>query len=298
MQLNFEKYSATGNDFIVIDNRNGEWDALIVDPILKRGRWNGLHVWRELCRLKTGIGADGILFCETSSRLKSDGKPCDFKMRYLNADGGEVSMCGNGTRALSAFYHRHFRREQQAHYFFETQKGIYQSYFLSREADADLFKIKMTELYDLDRYPIQDLYQSPDKISSRFLNTGVPHVVMQVSDVQKVDVFNVGKAIRYDARFEAGTNANFFHVDAGDKNKIWVRTYERGVENETESCGTGIVASALTYMDRAQIKHCKVQALGGELSVECLDLESGLEKVKEVYLCGKVQKIFDGSVEF
>lgn len=261
--IQFKKYNATGNDFIVIDNREGIVDA------------NDKKLWESLCRLKTGIGADGVLLVEKSAKY-------DFKMRYINADGGEVSMCGNGARAITAFVHTDLAFNK-SHYQFETMNSVYES-FLDSEFG---YRLKMTELYDVEKIAVGDLVPSE---KSRYLNTGVPHCVYEVKDVAHFDVYNHGKKVRYDARFEKGTNANFYEVLKAGVVKI--RTYERGVENETLSCGTGAVATALSAAHFHQYRDLVVlETLGGTLAVKFSD------DLKEIYLCGKVEKVFEGSFQ-
>jgi diaminopimelate epimerase len=261
--VQFKKYNATGNDFIIIDNREH-----IVDASDKK-------LWESMCRLKTGIGADGVLLVEKSTNY-------DFKMRYINADGGEVSMCGNGGRAITAFVHADLMFNKSA-YQFETMNSVYES-FPDKEFG---YRLKMTELYDQDKIQVGDLVSN---IHAFYLNTGVPHAVFEVDQIDQFDVFNSGKKVRYDQRFEKGTNANFYQVI--ESGVVKIRTYERGVENETLSCGTGAVATALTA---ARFHHFTeqviMQTMGGILAVKFSN------DFKEIYLCGKVEKVFDGSFQ-
>lgn len=261
--INFKKYNATGNDFIIIDNRD-----LVVSAEDKK-------LWEALCQLKTGIGADGVLLVEKSEST-------DFKMRYINADGGEVSMCGNGARAITSFVHNDLKFNKSL-YRFETKNSIYEC-----SLDAEFgFKLKMTELYDQDAIEIADLLTSK---GSRYLNTGVPHCVFEIENTDNFDVYHSGKKVRYDQRFQNGTNANFFQYLGG--NKVKIRTYERGVENETLSCGTGAVATALTAAQFHNIKDSVVlETKGGILAVKFSP------DLREIYLCGKVEKVFDGSFQ-
>jgi diaminopimelate epimerase len=262
-QINFKKYNATGNDFIVIDNRENIVDA------------NDQALWARLCALKTGIGADGVLLVEKSAKY-------DFKMRYINADGGEVSMCGNGARAITGFFHQDLGFHKEI-FRFSTMNSVY-------ECSPDLefgYRLKMTELYDVEKYEVSDLVESNH---ARFLNTGVPHCVYEVVTVDKLDICSLGSKVRYDSRFPNGTNANFYHLIG--PNRIAIRTYERGVENETLSCGTGAVATALTA---AHFHHFQNQVVlltkGGELAVKFN------QDLSDIYLCGKVEKVFEGSFQ-
>ncbi len=262
-KINFCKYNATGNDFIVIDNRSAFLSA------------NDSKLWVRLCALKSGIGADGVLLLENS-------KQCDFKMRYINADGGEVEMCGNGARAITAFAHE-VTGLKKDNYQFETMNGIYEC-----SLDADYgYRLKMTELYDVEKIDLTDL--PTDSLKSLYLNTGVPHAVFEVQDILNYPVLEKGKMVRLDPRFAKGCNANFYEVV---KPKVLrLRTYERGVENETLSCGTGATATAIaTAKFYGWSEEVVLETLGGRLAVKFS------ANFKEVYLCGKVEKIFTGSI--
>ena len=265
MKINFTKFNATGNDFIVIDNRKLAFDA------------NDKARWAKLCSLKTGIGADGVLLLEMSSKA-------DFKMRYINADGGEVEMCGNGARAITAFANE-ILETKKALYKFETMNGIY-------ECALDPvygYRLKMTELYDMDKIKLNDLDKAMNAKKSLYMNTGVPHAVFEIEKILDYPVFTNGKTVRYDNRFPKGSNANFFEVIS--PKHIRIRTYERGVENETLSCGTGATATALAaaafYNWNDEVV---LETLGGQLAVKFS------EDLKEIYLCGQVEKIFIGSL--
>lgn len=263
-KINFTKFNATGNDFIVIDNRNLVYKAENKDQ------------WAALCSLKTGIGADGVLLLEKSSTA-------DFKMRYINADGGEVEMCGNGARAITAFAHEVLEAKKET-YKFETMNGVYEC-----SLDAVYgYRLKMTELYDVGKIELQDLDFKVHAKKSFYMNTGVPHAVFEIDKIGEYPVFENGRMIRYDKRFPKGSNANFFEVITPGHIKI--RTYERGVENETLSCGTGATATALVAAKfYGWSKEVVLETLGGVLAVKFS------EDLKEIYLCGKVEKIFTGT---
>ena len=257
----FVKMNATGNDFIVIDNRDKKYKA------------EDKSLWHSLCSLKTGIGADGVLLLEKSANA-------DFKMRYINADGGEVEMCGNGARSITAFAHD-VLEEKKDTYRIETMNGIYHCSLDSEYG----YKLQMTELYDVEKISLDSLKLNCSR--SMYLNTGVPHSVFEVKDLLNYPVFTEGKRVRYDAKFEKGTNANFFEV-VGD-NHLRVRTYERGVENETLSCGTGVTATAIAAAKFYGWKNeIILETLGGRLAVKFNS------DFTEVYLCGRVQKVFIG----
>ena len=262
-KINFSKYNATGNDFIVIDNRTNEFAA------------NDTSLWSRLCALKSGVGADGVLLLENSAKH-------DFKMRYINADGGEVEMCGNGARTITAFAHEITGLKKEL-YQFETMNGVYQC-----ELDPVYgYRLKMTELYDIEKIDLTDLPTEASK--SLYMNTGVPHAVFEVKDILNYPVFEKGKMVRNDSRFVKGSNANFFEVV--NPKVVRLRTYERGVEDETLSCGTGATATALAAAKFYGWKdEVVLETLGGRLAVKFS------ADFKEVYLCGKVEKIFIGSI--
>lgn len=263
-KIDFIKMNATGNDFIVIDNR-----AQIVSAENK-------GLWNKLCMLKTGIGADGVLLLEKSDKA-------DFRMRYINADGGEVEMCGNGGRAITAFAHQILEPKKES-YQFETMNGLY-------ECSLDPvhgYRLKMTELYDVDKINLSSL--NIESKHQMYMNTGVPHCVFEIDNILDYPVFEKGKSVRYAPLFAKGTNANFFEVIGPQHLRI--RTYERGVENETLSCGTGVTATAIAaakiYKWTGEIL---LETLGGRLAVEFnSDFSS-------IYLCGKVQKVFTGRID-
>jgi len=239
MAFKFYKYSATGNDFIIVDNRQG---TFTLDKAF----------WSSLCERRTGIGADGVLLVENHQTL-------DFSMRYLNADGGEVSMCGNGARSISHYCHHILKLKNEGHYFFMTKAGQHESWVRGNDV-----KIKLPGVRDLGAISLEGLI--PCK-RSLFVNTGVPHAVFEVENLDQINVQQLGSLIRYDKRFSEGTNANFY--ERKTSLKVKVRTYERGVEGETLACGTGAVATALClkYFDQV-VSVVEVETKGGKLSVE------------------------------
>lgn len=263
-KLTFFKYSGTGNDFVVIDNRKAIYS---VDDVA---------YWNKVCDRKFGVGADGVLFLNSSEKY-------DYKMIYLNADGGEVSMCGNGSRCLAHYAATVLGLGDKKNYTFETKKGVYKAH-----VDGDYVKVLMSELYDVDAFDVSDLYKSAH---AKFMNTGVPHCIYENENLDSFDLQNIGAKIRYDKRFPEGTNANFFKVV--EKNHIKLRTYERGVEGETLACGTGATAAALACSTFFGWKNSvQVDMPGGSLTIEFSDDHS------EVYLCGQVEKIFSGALLF
>ena len=212
-----------------------------------------------------------MLFLERSSRGH------DFQMRYCNADGNQVEMCGNGARALSYDYHQRVGGEGQGSYTFATQNAVYFS-----KVQGDIVKVQMTELSDQGSIDISDLVEAT---LSYYINTGVPHCVYEVEHLDDFDVAGQGKKVRHDSRFQQGTNCDFFERIG---RKIHIRTFERGVEAETLACGTGVVAVALSlYFSGDQRKVYECHTPGGEVWVE-------VESPECISLCGKVEKIFEG----
>ncbi len=272
MLLHFYKMNGAGNDFIVIDNRDLSisLDAGTIEAMCDRHR---------------GIGADGLLAVEPAEH------GADFKFRYYNADGGEAEMCGNGARCFGRFT-AHLGDEVAERVTFETIAGT-----LAAEMVGENVRIAMSEPKDLRLHTLTHVPGLDAEI--HFLNTGVPHAVVFIdrSDVfEDLDVFTHGRDIRQHADFSpAGTNANFATVLAPDH--IAIRTYERGVEDETLACGTGMVACALVHHLLTGAKSpIKVDVEGGDT------LEIGFEKTGEsafsnVTLTGPADFVFEGEME-
>lgn len=259
MQIPFYKYQGTGNDFILIDNRN---NAISLD----------CEQIKHLCERRFGIGADGLIFLELEPGI-------DFKMVYFNSDGNQSSMCGNGGRCITAFAKKLGVIRNQAK--FLAIDGMHEAIIDENE----IVSLKMQDVKDVE---IND--------DSFFLNTGSPHFVKLVSDIENYDVFTKGKEIRNSERFlENGTNVNFIEKL---EDELFVRTYERGVENETFSCGTGVTAAALV----ASIKgisngknNCMIKTLGGNLEVT---FEKVLEKnFYNIWLKGPAEQVYQGTIE-
>lgn len=232
MTLQFYKYEGAGNDFVMIDNRDGKL-SLSTKEI------------EALCDRNMGIGGDGLMLIETLQGY-------DFYMRYYNSDGSEVGMCGNGGRCIALFAH-HLGIGGSVKKF-KAKDGEHTAEIISADERNGIIKIRLIDIEEINKI-------TTDKF---FLNSGVPHYVEFVDDVKKVDVENLGRRIRYSV--EGGTNVNFVQI-VGDT--LIVRTYERGVEGETLACGTGVTAAAVAahYSRRVSSNNINIIALGGELSV-------------------------------
>jgi len=265
--LRFTKMDGAGNDFILIDNRAG-------DIKLNRSQI------ARLCDRHRGIGADGILLLENPS------DQADFRMRYFNADGGEAEMCGNGARCFARFANKVAGAGRKIS--FQTPAGI-----ISAELSGDLVTLQMTDPTDL-RLSVS-LESGAEKKIVHFINSGVPHVVVPVAQLGDVDVPREGSVIRYHEMFSPkGANVNFIEKRGADQ--IAVRTYERGVEDETLACGTGVVASALVFaITEAARGPITVIARGGD------ELRVGFKKTdtqfKDVTLTGPAEFVFEGTIE-
>lgn len=259
MQIKFHKYQGTGNDFIILDNRDGRYNNLGVKQV------------NFLCDRRFGIGADGLM-------LLNNAEGYDFEMKYFNADGRESSMCGNGGRCLVKFaWHMGIKKPK---YHFIAVDGPHEA-----EIDEDgTVSLKMKDVRGVKEYQ-----------GDYILDTGSPHYVRIEKDVMKLDVFKEGSAIRNSDEFKAeGINVNF--VEHSGDDQITVRTFERGVENETLSCGTGVTASALvSYHNERGFNNVIVHTRGGDLTVEYDRVDDGA--YENIWLCGPAEKVFEGKLE-
>ncbi|RZL47881.1 MAG: diaminopimelate epimerase [Pedobacter sp.] len=258
MNIKFSKYQGAGNDFILIDHRVN--DIKNIDHKLVA----------QLCDRRFGIGGDGLMFLTKHNDY-------DFEMIYYNADGNVGSMCGNGGRCIVAFAKHlgiidnetNFLAVDGPHYAKITAEG---KWVELQMIDVDLIKT------DGDAF---------------VLNTGSPHYVAEVEDLADLDVFNLGKAIRNNDTYKLnGINVNFVE-DKGDH--LFVRTFERGVEDETYACGTGVTAVAMAMAQQKQPGHIQtpVVVLGGKLQIN-FDYDGS--KFTNVFLCGPAEKVFEGMV--
>lgn len=258
MKLHFYKYQGTGNDFILIDNRDGQWQLTTAQVA-------------QLCNRRFGIGADGLM------ELRSEAG-YDFRMMYYNADGREGSMCGNGGRCLVKF--AHFVGIHKNDYRFVASDG---EHLASIEANGWV-RLKMKDVPSVMRNGNHDV-----------LDTGSPHLVKLVQNLREYAVVAEGRHIRYSDEYKAqGVNVNFVEPLSGSR--IFVRTYERGVEDETLSCGTGVTAAAIVnaHNDRG-FNHVDIKTLGGELYVE-YDRKAD-DVFEDIWLVGPALKVFDGFID-
>ncbi len=259
MNIHFYKYQGAGNDFVILDNRDGKYSSLTKEQI------------NFLCDRRFGIGADGLMMLENISGY-------DFKMVYFNADGGESSMCGNGGRCLVRFaFDRGINKNE---FSFIAVDGPHEA---SLKEDGTVH-LKMKDVDSVE-----------ENNGDFILDTGSPHYVKMVGAVEQEDVFKEGRNIRYSQPFaKEGINVNFVEVLSEDS--IYVRTYERGVENETMACGTGVTASALVNAHNERgFNRIGIITPGGKLSVEFE--KTGDNSFHNIWLCGPAKFVFEGEIE-
>ncbi|MBU1011541.1 MAG: diaminopimelate epimerase [Bacteroidetes bacterium] len=260
MTLAFHKYQGTGNDFIIIDGRDESLP--ISNSIIKK-----------LCDRKFGIGADGLMI------LKKH-KDVDFRMIYYNADGMEGSMCGNGGRCILAFAKEIGLAKNYFH--FMAFDGLHEGEILEYYAPESMVRLKMS---DVNEFKKESNYYLTD--------TGSPHYIEFLNNLQSKDIYKDGSEIRNNEQFrEKGINVNFVEESS---DHLFVRTFERGVEDETLSCGTGVTASALAFAIKQNIKKgsVQIQTLGGKLKVS---FEREANVFKNIWLEGPATFIFKGEI--
>jgi len=267
MKIPFMKMSGSGNDFILIDHR---------DPFLKEEDLKGLV--RKVCQRRISVGADGLILVERSQKA-------DFKWRFYNADGSEAEMCGNGGRCAARF--AYLKGITGSSLKFETLAGI-----LSARVDGKRVKLEMTRPFGLKLD--ETLLVDGRKQVFSSINTGVPHAVLFVEDLAGWDVLPMGRAIRFHSSFApSGTNVNFIRLEKGSQ--LSIRTYERGVEDETLACGTGVVASALIAAFKGMVKSpVSVRTKGGEVLTVHFEIEG--REVKIVFFEGDVHIIYEAEM--
>lgn len=255
--IKFYKYQGAGNDFIVLDGRT------LPNLTEKQIAF--------LCDRRLGVGADGLMILLEKAGF-------DFEMKYFNADGKAGSLCGNGGRCLTRFAFDLGIKKDSYHFF--AVDGIHEA---SINHATKWVHLKMNPVNEIEKY-------QQDSI----LNTGSPHYIQEVEDIHQVAVFDKGRKIRYNEDFaEKGINVNFVEVL---NNGLWVRTYERGVEDETLSCGTGVTAAALVFAPK-EPGHYRIPIFtrGGELAVECT--RKGDQQFDDIWLCGPTTRVFEGSIQ-
>jgi diaminopimelate epimerase len=277
VKIHFRKYQATGNDFILIDNRLGQY-TLSVQQI------------RQLCHRKFGIGADGLILIEKHPTL-------DFNLNYYNSDGSQ-SLCGNGARAGVHMAASLGMLKDKTR--FNAYDGVHEANLLS----DGIVRLKMN-----------DVNKVQTDSEDFFINTGSPHYIKFINSIEDYPVFTEGSKIRNDPKFQpGGTNVNFVELLA--ENAIFVRTYERGVENETLSCGTGVTAAALAAHFKGYSSPVKIGTIGGELLVEFKTSHNGQQNghpaasdsqsvsptgqagtFTDIFLIGPAKLVFEGDVE-
>lgn len=266
MTIPFYKYHGTGNDFVMVDNRH------LIFPK------NDTKTIQFLCDRRFGIGADGLILLENDNLTDLSAGKIDFKMVYYNADGQESSMCGNGGRCLTAFAKKLGIIHEKAT--FMAVDGLHHATI----SDMDLVSLQMIDVHEIS-------FQ-PDYV---FLNTGSPHHVTMVDDLDQFDVKKEGAAIRYSNLYgQAGSNVNFVQPLGG--NHFRLRTYERGVEDETLSCGTGAtaVAIAVQALGKTDATLIDLEVEGGKLQVSFSVVDG---KYTQVHLIGPATFVFEGKIE-
>lgn len=260
--------NGAGNDFVVLDNRDNSL-SLSTEQIA------------QICQRQRGVGADGLLAVEPAEN------GADYRMRYYNADGGEAEMCGNGARCFARFVNQ-LEGGNLEKTTFETIAGVIEGIFFGDEV-----RIQLSEPFDLSLNTTLDLADEAHTVHS--VNTGVPHAVIFTEDISKIDIRKLGAATRFHEHFApAGTNANFVQIIEPDL--IAIRTYERGVEDETLACGTGMVACAIIHHELSgQPSPIRVKVAGGDT------LEVGFEQdasraYQNVTLLGPADFTFEGTL--
>ena len=257
MDIKFSKYQGTGNDFIIINNISNFFPK------------DDNKLISKLCDRKFGIGADGLILIDNHSSLP-------FEMTYYNSDGFIGSMCGNGARCSVhfSFLNKIIKSKTKFNAFDGVHNGI---------VDHDVINISMSDVIGFEKY--EDYL---------FIDTGSPHLVKHVQDVNSIDLINVSQKIQHSNQFKEGINVNF--VSKNSDNSFQIRTYERGVEDETLSCGTGAVAAAiaLNILSLADSSEINLKTKGCLLNIK---FKKSKNKYTDIYLSGKVKKVFDGIIK-
>lgn len=256
MKYTFYKYQGTGNDFVMFDNRKNHFPK------------DDVRLVASICHRRFGVGSDGLILLE-------DDENTDFKMVYFNADGKEGSMCGNGGRCIVAF--AHFLGVIKKKTIFTAVDGLHEA-----NIEGDVVSLKMLDVQEIK-----------EKQNALYLNTGSPHHVQMVNELKSFNVVKEGARLRYGVYGEKGSNINF--VEFNKSGGFDIRTYERGVEDETLSCGTGVTAVALGmyHLGKTKEKIVAVKAIGGNLEVS-FEEQNGL--YSNIYLRGEAKQVFKGEL--
>ena len=262
MKVSFSKFQGNGNDFVIIDNR---------EQILELTS----EQVRRICDRHFGVGADGVMLVQTSTEA-------DFQMVYFNSDGNESSMCGNGGRCIAAFAHLNDMFQERMK--FLAFDGIHEAIIHEELKPGQQFDVSIS-MGDVDNVEHDGKFY--------FLDTGSPHYVEFVDRVSEIDVVKEGRKTRKSYRFAPhGTNVNFVEIS---DDRIFVRTYERGVEDETLSCGTGVTASAIAAFLHSGKENIQIHTTGGEFQVS---FEKEGDTFKKVWLRGAAELVFEGTIDF
>jgi len=264
-QIDFYKMSGSGNDFIIVDNRKKILDKTDLANFVA-----------QVCRRKLSVGADGFILLEDTDAV-------DFKWQYFNSDGSVAEMCGNGARCAARF--AYINQITGTDMSFETAAGI-----VHAQVIGDMVKINMPDPADLKTDYALELQDDSMSVSS--INTGVPHVVITMDNIDDAEVVQLGRKIRFHEEFApAGTNVNFIHLR--EDGSVAIRTYERGVEDETLACGTGAIAAAIVTAHKAKIKSpVNVLTRSGEILKVYYQEQGGL--FSDIYLEGDARIIYKG----
>jgi diaminopimelate epimerase len=259
MNIKFSKYQGAGNDFVLIDNRNNELQNIDQELVAR------------LCNRRFGIGADGLM-------LLVNHPDFDFEMIYYNADGNVGSMCGNGGRCIVAFAKHLALIDSETNFL-----AVDGPHYAKITAEGDWVALQMI-----------DVDTVIDDNAAAVLNTGSPHYVKEVVGLAEMDVFTAGKSIRNNEIYQQnGINVNFVEEK---EDHLFVRTFERGVEDETYACGTGVTAVAMAMAKkhgRSGHIETKIEALGGKMQI---NFNYDGNKFTDVFLCGPATKVFEGTI--
>ncbi len=264
MILPFSKYHGTGNDFIMIDNTN----------LIFKNNFISTEIIAKLCHRRFGVGADGLILINSS-------KDSDFEMIYYNSDGNPGSMCGNGGRCSAAFAYMQNLISKKT--IFRTSDGMHHAEIISQNNKTTFVKLQMCDVKNFKK-----------KNNHFIIYTGSPHYVMFTENVKNIDVYSEGRKIRYSKEFKnEGINVDFAEFM---NDHIFVRTYERGVEDETLSCGTGVTATAIaaSELNLAKRNFCSLKTPGGALIVYFA--KTGVLSYSDIWLEGPAEFVYKGKI--